>query len=48
MKHINEEDDYSKYYLKKYLQSGMGTLIFFPNDSNYERAQVSIMDNTST
>lgn len=28
MKHINEEDDYSKYYLKKYLQSGMGTLIF--------------------
>lgn len=28
MKHINEEDNYSKYYLKKYLQSGMGTLIF--------------------
>lgn len=28
MKHINEEDDYSKYYLKKIFTSGMGTLIF--------------------
>lgn len=47
MKHINEEDDYSKYYLKKIFTKRMGTLIFFPNDSNYERAQVSIMTNTS-
>lgn len=29
MKYINEEDDYSKYYLKKIFISGMGILIFF-------------------
>lgn len=37
MKYINDEDDYSKYYLKKIFIKWYGYINIFLNDLNYER-----------